>query len=227
MTALITGSSKGIGKAITEKLLAKGITVYSFSRTSANINSPLFNEFLFDLTDTKKLYEVLNYIKKETEIDVLINNAGCGYYGLHEELNESKIHEMIMTNFEVPVLLTNFFLRDLKKNGGTIVNISSITAKSVNPHGATYGATKAALTSFSNSIFAEARKYGVRVAAIHPEMTNTDLYRNADFEADTSDGYHLTADTVADCVMSVINQDIGIAINDITINPQFHRIKRK
>lgn len=227
MTALITGSSKGIGRAVTQKMLDKNITVYGISRTPSGIDSPLFHEYLMDLTDTKKLLNTLAVICSETTIDILINNAGCGYYGLHEELNEAGIHEMIMTNFEVPALITNYLLRDFKKNGGTIINISSVTAKNVNPHGAVYGATKAALTNFSNSIFAEARKYGVRVAAIHPEMTDTDLYRNADFEADRSDGCCLYPDTVADCIMDVINQDFGIAINDITINPQFHRIKRK
>lgn len=227
MAALITGSSKGIGRAIVQKMLDKNITVYGISRTPSGIDSPLFHEYLMDLTDTKKLLNTLAEICSETIIDILINNAGCGYYGLHEELNETDIHKMIMTNFEVPALITNYLLRGFKKNGGTIINISSVTAKSVNPHGAVYGATKAALTSFSNSIFAEARKYGVRVAAIHPEMTDTDLYRNADFEADRTDGCCLYPDTVADCVMNVINQDFGIAINDITINPQFHRIKRK
>lgn len=227
MTALITGSSKGIGKAIAEKMIKSGITVYGISRTASGIVSPLFHEYLLDLTDTGNLINTLDAISRETPIDILINNAGCGYYGLHEELNVTKIHEMIMTNFEVPALITNYFLRDFKKNSGTIINISSVTAKNVNPHGAVYGATKAALTSFSNSIFAEARKYGVRVASIHPEMTDTDLYRNADFEADKSDGCYLSSDTVADCVMNVINEAPGIAINDITINPQFHRIKRK
>lgn len=227
MTTLITGSSKGIGKAITLKMIESGIEVYGISRTSSKICSPLFHEYLMDLTDTKKLMQTLNDICNRTSIDILINNAGCGYYGLHEELNAGKIHEMITTNFEVPALITNYLLRDFKKNGGTIINISSVTAKNCNPHGAVYGATKAALTNFSNSIFAEARKYGVRVCAIHPEMTDTGLYRNADFEADRSIGCCLYPETIADCVMNVINQDAGVAVNDITINPQFHRIKRK
>lgn len=227
MAALITGTSKGIGKAIAEKMLANGIKVFGISRTPSFIDSPDFHEYFLDLKNTQKLYETLDSIKKITEIDVLINNAGCGYYGLHEELNTSMIHEMIMTNLEVPAILINYFLREFKKNNGIIINISSVTAKNTNPHGALYGATKAGLTSLSNSIFAEARKYGVRVATIHPEMTDTDLYRNANFKADPEKGCHLTADTVADCVMSILHQDTGIAINDITINPQFHRIKRK
>ena len=77
------------------------------------------------------------------------------------------------------MIITNLLLRDLKKNKGTIINISSITAGKANPHGCAYGATKAGLTSFSHSLFEEARKYGVRVVNLEPDMTDTKLYRNA------------------------------------------------
>lgn len=80
------------------------------------------------------------------------------------------------------MIITNLLLRDLKKNKGTIINISSITAEKTNPHGCAYGATKAGLTSFSHSLFEEARKYGVRVVNLEPDMTDTNLYRNADLQ---------------------------------------------
>ena len=83
------------------------------------------------------------------------------------------------------------------------------------------------LTSFGSSIFAEARKYGVRVTNIHPEMTDTDLYRNADFEADTEFGCSLTSSLIAETVLNVLKSPEGFSVNDITINPQYHRLKRK
>ena len=137
------------------------------------------------------------------------------------------IHEMVTVNLEVPMLLTSIFLRNFKKNKGQIINISSVTAKEINPHGAAYGATKAGLTSFGSSIFAEARKYGVRVTNIHPEMTDTDLYRNADFEADTEFGCSLTSSLIAETILNVLKSPEGFSVNDITINPQYHRLKRK
>lgn len=227
MTAVITGTSSGIGKSTALLLIENNIEVIGFSRTPSEIQNPLFKEYLIDLTDLKAFEKLIREIKKEKEISVIVNNAGCGYYGLHEELNASMIHEMVTVNLEVPILLTSIFLRDFKKNKGQIINISSVTAKEINPHGAAYGATKAGLTSFGSSIFAETRKYGVRVTNIHPEMTDTDLYRNADFEADTEFGCSLTSSLIAETILNVLKSPEGFSVNDITINPQYHRLKRK
>ena len=227
MKILITGSSSGIGKAIALKLIKEQHEVYGISRTSAHISSPMFHEYNMDLTDIEAVENLVKALNKEVEFDVLINNAGCGYYGLHEELNSAKIHEMITTNLEVPMVLCNILMRTFKKNAGCIVNISSVTAKQHNPHGAAYGATKAALTSLSASLFDEARKHGVRVISIHPEMTETALYRNADFTVFPEEGFYLTPEDVADAVIYAINAPSGTVINDITLNPQFHRIQRK
>ena len=99
------------------------------------------------------------------------------------------------------MIITNLLLRDLKKNKGTIINISSITAEKTNPHGCAYGATKAGLTSFSHSLFEEARKYGVRVVNLEPDMTDTNLYRNADFTVDENEAARIQPNEVADAVL--------------------------
>lgn len=227
MIALITGTSSGIGQAIATKLTNEGHMVYGISRSTSGIDSSLFHEMLLDLTDLTSLNKYIKNLTKDIQFDILINNAGCGYYGLHETLTAKQIHEMITTNFEVPILLTNLLLPQFKKTKGTIINISSVTAKQTNPHGAAYGATKAGLTNFADSIFAENRKHGVRIINIHPEMTNTNLYRNTNFEADTAEGCFLDPEDVANAILFAINNREGIVINDITLNPQLHRIKKK
>ena len=83
------------------------------------------------------------------------------------------------------------------------------------------------LTSFSHSLFDEARKYGVRVINIEPDMTDTNLYRNADFTADDDEMARLTAKDVAETVLFAVNQREGMVVSDITVKPQFHRIKKK
>ena len=135
---------------------------------------------------------------------------------------------MVRTNLEAPMILTQTLLRDLKKNKGMIINISSVTAiASANPHGAAYGALKAGLLSFGNSLFEESRKYGVRVTTIMPDMTRTNLYRNADFEADDATDSGLDPAEVAKAVEYVIDRPYGIDIPQLVIRPQLHRIKRK
>ena len=127
---------------------------------------------------------------------------------------------------EVPMILSQQLLRGFKKNKGCIVNIASVTAQQSNPHGCAYGAVKAGLASFSRSLFDEARKYGVRVAVVSPDMTKTELYRNADFTV----GRRRRA--IFCRRMSRTRWRIswgreGVAVSEATLRPQYHRIRRK
>ena len=249
--AIVTGASSGIGEAIAERLLQMGYEVYGIGRHFDNErNMPersheiekgtgssgtgcgepeAFHRIVCDLRETGKLLQIVREILKEPDISlkVLVNNAGTAYYGLHEELNPEKIGEMVRVNLEIPMMLTQQLLRTLKKNKGDIINISSVTAISSNPHGVAYGATKAGLLSFSRSLFDEARKYGVGVTAIMPDMTETNLYRNADFEADPAMDAHLTPEDVADAVEYALTAREGTCVPEIILRPQLHRIRKK
>ena len=125
------------------------------------------------------------------------------------------------------MILTQQLLRHFKKNAGVIINISSVTAELNNPHGCAYGATKAGLSSFSRSLFDEVRKYGVRVVNIQPDMTKTDLYRNADFTQGEEESSYLLPEEVADTVRDIIQMRDGVVVTEITMRPQLHRIRRR
>lgn len=223
-TALITGTSSGIGLAIAQKLLENKWKVIGISRNDSPISDTNFINYKIDLTKISDTERLIKELIKDYSFDLLVNNAGVGFYGLHEELNSSKIHKMTVTNIEIPLLLTNLMMRQLKQNHGIIANISSVTAGKSNPHGAAYGATKAALTSFGASIFDEARKYGIRVITIEPDMTDTNLYRNADFIASNKEGCSLSSSDVASAIWYAISSG---CVTHIKIQPQYHRIQRK
>ena len=255
--ALVTGASSGIGRALSARLLALGYEVYGIGRQfpaellkpSSNVadlhagtlsqtpSAPeelpaAFHPIVCDLLDTKKLPGVVAALQKEWKQEkrtfaLLVNNAGTAYYGLHEELRSEGISEMVRVNLEVPMLLTQQLLRTLKQNHGAIINISSVTAIGSNPHGVAYGATKAGLLSFSRSLFDEARKYGVRVTVILPDMTDTQLYRHADFEADPAMDAHLEPADVADAVEYALTTRAGSCVPEIILRPQLHRIRKK
>lgn len=234
--AIVTGASSGIGLAISKVLCGLGYEVFGIGRNFEGVFEPLsvesdfqdsFHPIVCDLLDTEKLCDTVKKLAEQNHIKVLINNAGIAYYGLHEELNAKKIRQMVRTDLEAPMILTCQLLRDLKKNRGYVINISSVTAASSNPHGCAYGAVKAGLSSFSRSLFDEARKYGVKVATISPDMTRTNLYRNADFREGEEDGSYLLPEEVADAVKYILSQREGLVVSDITLKPQLHRIRRK
>lgn len=228
--AIVTGASSGIGCAISQKLSTLGYEVFGFGRDFGETKwneTDSIHPIVCDVLDTDKLCAHVRQIAAQHPVRILVNNAGVGYYGLHEELNPDKIKQMVRTNLETPMILTQQLLRHLKKNAGFVINISSVTAAQSNPHGCAYGATKAGLSGFSRSLFDEARKYGVKAVTISPDMTQTNLYRNADFrEGDEPESYILPED-VADAVEWILGQRNGVVVTDIALKPQIHRIKRK
>jgi len=233
-TAIVTGASSGIGQAISSMLIEEGYEVYGFARNyrkesflSSSLNSsPSFHAITCDLMNINELTNTIQALKKNVSIHLLVNNAGVGFFSPHEELNTAKIHAMVTTNLEVPMILTQLLLRDLKQNNGTIINISSITAKKSNTYGCAYGATKAGLSSFSRSLFDEVRKHGVKVVTIHPDMTQSDFYRNANFcEGDTIDSYLLPSEVALAC-QSILNARDGLVITDLTLQPQIHKLTK-
>lgn len=234
--AIVTGASSGIGAAISARLCKMGYEVFGIGRSFGSsfaeqfpdvADNPLFHAVVCDLLDTEKILKLVRGIAAEVTVTLLVNNAGSAYYGLHEELSPKKIQEMVRTDLEVPMILSQQLLRGFKKNKGCIVNIASVTAQQSNPHGCAYGAVKAGLVSFSRSLFDEARKYGVRVAVVSPDMTKTELYRNADFTVGEETESYLLPQDVADAVAYIVEQREGVAVSEVTLRPQYHRIRRK
>ncbi|AYD40104.1 SDR family NAD(P)-dependent oxidoreductase [Clostridium fermenticellae] len=227
--AIVTGASSGIGFEISKRLLNIGYKVYGFGRDFSRVDSEMDNfiRICCDLRETHKLIDNIKSIKKEEEIYILVNSAGIGYFGPHEELNPYKIKEMVEVNLEVPMILTNLLLRDLKKNRGYIINISSITAKKWSTYGCAYAASKAGITHFSESLFEESRKYGVKIVTIHPDIVKTHFYDKCNFREGDADDSYIMPECIGDAVQNILSQKEGIIVTDMTIRPQRHMITRK
>ena len=215
ITAVVTGSTRGIGKAVADMLEKRGMTVIRADRSVA------------DLRDIDSITKAYSEIAKTHKPAILVNAAGCAYYGLHENITPKQIKEMCDVNLTSPLIITNLLLPSIREQKGFIINISSVSAVNVNTHGAAYGATKAGLDSFGRSLWAEVRKHGVRVVNIRPDMTRTELYRNADFKASGDAGAALDPEDVANAVSDVLDMKEGAVITEMTITPQFVRIQKK
>jgi len=172
---LITGASKGIGKAIAKDLLNLGYTVIGTSRNPENIKDKIEGiEYVkLDLNDEKSIDDC---IKKVRSVDVLINNVGQSQIGPTEELPLEKIRKMFQINLFGMIKLTQAFLPEMrKKRRGTIINIGSLVGKFAIPFQASHVASKSALAGFSWSLRNEVMNYGVKVVVIEPNDINTTI----------------------------------------------------
>ncbi len=186
-TALITGASYGIGEAFAKALAAKGANLILVARSEDKLEklaSQLVKEFRVDaqvvianLSDPKAPQKVFSAAtKKGQSVDVLINNAGFGTRGRFYSLSADKEHDEIMVNVAALVSLTHLFLPSMvKKQDGIIINVASGAAFQPLPFMAVYGATKAFVLSFSEALWAEHRREGIRVLALCPGETETNF----------------------------------------------------
>ena len=227
--AIITGASKGIGLAMVQKLILMGYHVYGVCRNPENC---LFQHENFqldkvDITNLTQLEAWVKSFKSFNGIELLIHNAGVGYFAPMEELNWNQIQEMISLHITAPMLITNSLLRKLKENKGRIFLIGSVAGTKVSPWGSVYGSTKAGLLHFGRELFQELRKSSVKVTNIIPDLTKTEFYEHLDFETDEDPNSYLLADCIANALENILTQRSGTVITEIVIQPEIFRIRKK
>jgi hypothetical protein len=192
-TALITGASAGIGTAFAQELAARKTDLVLVARSETKLQQlaqQLQDQYSIhayvivqDLTAPSAGAAVFDAVKqKGLNIDLLINNAGFGQYGAFAELDGSEQLKAIQLNILALVDLTHQFLPEMRQRGhGNIVNMASTAAFQPIPHFSIYAATKAFVLSFSEALWAENRRYGVRVLAVCPGPTDTEFFQEANF----------------------------------------------
>jgi 3-oxoacyl-[acyl-carrier protein] reductase len=177
--ALITGTRKGIGRALAEHLLEQGWTVAGCSRRDSDIDSKNYHHYSLNITDEDAVVRMVRQIKRTLgPIDALINNAGIASMN-HLLLTPAKTCRSI---FETNVLGSFVFMRECakqmsRKQHGRIINFSTVAAP-LNLEGeAIYAASKAAIESLTRTAAKELGSYGITVNAIGPTPIDTDLIR--------------------------------------------------
>jgi short-subunit dehydrogenase len=189
-TALITGASSGIGEATAYKLAAKGMRVLLVARRVERLEQ-IVAKIKQDgghaeviKTDLSRERQRQNLFKKVTtkfgNLDILINNAGLGWYGYTADMPWKTAEQMLQVNIGAMVQLTLLFLPEMqKRNAGHIINISSIAGKMPNQGISMYGATKSFMDSFTTSLFRELKGTHVHVSVVRPGPVTTEFFDRA------------------------------------------------
>jgi short-subunit dehydrogenase len=216
--ALVTGASAGIGQAIARALARDDHELVLVARDTSRLEAlakeldghyGTHSEVLAaDLTDAADLARVEARIGAEPAIDVVVNNAGFGTFGRFHELPiDTEVRE-VQLNVVALMRLTHAAAGAMVPRGrGAILNVSSIAGAQPIPGNATYGATKAFVTNFSESLHEELRPSGVSVTALCPGFTRTEFQERSGFEPGRVPSFAWqTAEQVADAAVDAIKK---------------------
>lgn len=184
---LITGPTRGLGLAITSRLMGDGYHVIGVARTLTDdyrrlleSDSPGCASFVqFDLAQLNGIPQLTRSITEEHgHLFALVNNAAIGSDGVLATMHASEISKMLRVNLEAPILLAKFACRSMMSKGeGRIVNIASIIATTGFNGLSVYGASKAGLIGFSRSLSREIGRLGITVNCVAPGFVSTEMTR--------------------------------------------------
>ncbi len=224
-TAIVTGASKGIGKAITLSLAEAGVKVVIAARHKVDLKSVEKevrvhgSECLAVQADVSKESDVDRLIKKSIKtfgtVDILINNAGFGIFSKVADTSVKDFDGMMSVNLRGVFLCSRGILPTMmRQKSGAIINIASLAGKNSFVGGATYSATKWGLLGFSRSLMLEVREHNIRVIAICPGSVNTSF---SDHSKDSEK--IIQPQDVADTVLFALTMPARSNVSEIDIRP--------
>lgn len=189
---LITGGTSGIGYELAKLFAKDGYQLILVARNEDELSksaADLRGEFgtqtvtiAKDLFDPENAFALYDEVKaKGVDIDILVNDAGQGYYGEFINTDIRRELDIIHLNVASLVVLTKHFLKDMVARGsGKILNLSSVASKIPGPWQSVYHGTKAFVQSFTEAIREEVKDKGVTITALLPGATQTDFFNKAD-----------------------------------------------
>lgn len=228
-TAVVTGATKGLGRAIAEIFAKNGFDLCVCARTESDLDAmqeewqarfPQVRLHVYpaDLGKKPEIAEFAGFIKKTwTRLDVLVNNAGIYLPGGVADEPEGSLETLLEINLLSAYHLTRALIPlMLPQRSGHIFNMCSIASIVAYPNGGAYTISKFALLGFSKSLREEMKTKGIKVTAILPGATWSDSWRGADFPEKRL----MDASDIAKAVWSCYNLSDSAVVEELLIRPQ-------
>jgi 3-oxoacyl-[acyl-carrier protein] reductase len=225
--AVVTGAGRGIGAAIARKLAALGAKVALLGRNLETLDSTAkaiattggkAEPIVCDVGNLQSVEKAAREVEALLgRLDILVNNAGIGGFGgpLHE-LPPEAWDQILDTNLRgVYYVIRSFVPLMIRARAGHIINISSLAGKNALPNGAAYAASKWGLNGLTYSVAEELRVHNIRVSAVCPGSTNTDLSPHADKDP----AKMLQPEDVAHAVEMLVTQSPQSFVSEILLRP--------
>lgn len=224
---MVTGGSRGIGRAIVERFLNAGAAVGYCARQEESVKESLpalatrfgtkVDAQVADVRSRDSVQQFFGWMDARFGgLDILVNNAGVGRFATLEELNVDEWNDVIGTNLTGAYHCIHEALPRLKKRGGGwIVNIGSLAGKNAFAGGAAYNASKFGLRGLSEAVMLDHRYEGVRVTSILPGSVATGFGRGSQ----GSDDWKIHPGDVADSVAMILSMPERTLISQVEIRP--------
>ena len=225
--AVVTGGTKGIGRALAESLLQAGAAVFVCARDKSELRRALeelskLGKAAGEVCDVRSESQVEMMLDEAARIfggaDILINNAGIGIIGKTvEEMSAEEFEQTLQTNlFGVFYACHHAIPLMKKRGGGYIINISSLAGQNAHPKMAAYNASKFGLNGFTEALMQEVRGDHIKVTAICPGSVNTAF--GGEHPSDEK-AWQLQPSDIAEVVMNLLNTDSRALPSKIEIRP--------
>ncbi len=225
--AIVTGGTKGIGRAITEALLRNGATVFICARDKSQLKRALeelsaIGRVEGEICDVRSDSQVEMMVKECVRlfgrIDVLVNNAGVGVFGKTvAETSPNDFEWVLKTNLFGVFYTCHYAIPVMKaRNGGHIINISSLAGQNAHPRMAAYNASKYGLNGFTEALMQEVREDNIKVSLICPGSVNTEFGNK---EITEEKNWQVQAEDIAQVVVDLLNQKSNALSSKIEIRP--------
>ena len=219
--AVVTGGTKGIGRAIAAALQTGGAKVVITGRHQPEVDAAASDlnalGITCDVRDYSQVQSLFKTIAERGVVDVLVNNAGIGLFGSVEEMSPEDFRAVIETNVFGVYYCCHEAIPLMKQHGGGyIINISSLAGTNAHPGMAAYNASKFGLNGFSEALMQEVRHDGIKVSYIMPGSVNTHF--GGDEPSETK-SWQLQPEDVAQVVMDLLRHPNRSLPSRVEIRP--------